>query len=98
MTIIKLHKLLAALIEQGHGRKPVCIDKCTFTDPRESDGPMILPVCALDLKWVNDADDDGGIAVNKDGTERGHMTLVLGGGSYEYATSHPTVPGDVCQK
>jgi len=87
VTVNKLYELLSKLVKEGHGRKPVCIDKCTFTDPRESDGPMILPVCALDLKWVNDADDDGGIAVNKDGTERGRLTLVLGGGSYSYSDS-----------
>lgn len=82
MTVNKLHSLLCALIDEGHGRKPVCIDKATFTDPRENDGPIILPVCALEMKWVPDADDDGGIAINKDGSERGRTTCVLGGSSY----------------
>lgn len=83
MTVNKLYELLFDLVKKGHGRKPVYVDKATFTDPRENDGPMILPVCELELKWVLDADDDGGIAVNKDGTERGRTTCVLGGSSYE---------------
>lgn len=83
MTVNQLHKLLARLIAQGHGRTRVSIDKATFTDPRENDGPMILPVCELEAKWVPDAADDGGIAINKDGTERGRQTCVLGGASYE---------------
>lgn len=90
MTIAMLHRLLGAMVAAGHGRKPVCIDKATFTDPRENDGPMILPVCEMELKWVLDAGEDGGIAVNKDGTERGRTTLVLGGSSY----SPSTVSGD----
>lgn len=87
MTVIKLHKLLAALIAQGHGRKPVHIDKPTFRDNCESDGCVILPVCALDLRWINETDGDGGIVTNADGTERGRMTLVLGGSSYSYSDS-----------
>lgn len=89
MTVNQLSRLLFNLVETGHGRKPVCIDKASFTDPRENDGPMILPVCEIELKFVNDADDDGGIAINKDGTERGRTTCVLGGSSYSPVNGSP---------
>lgn len=82
MTLNKLHKLLGELIEQGYGRMSVAIDKESFYDPREGDGCTILPVCAVDSDWIVDADDDGGTATNKDGTERGRWTVVLGGSSY----------------
>lgn len=82
MTLNKLHKLLGKLIEQGHGRRTVGVDKQSFQDNRENDGPMILPVCEVDVEWINDADDDGGLAFNKDGTERGRTTIILGGSAY----------------
>lgn len=83
MTLNKLHKLLCDLIDLGHGRKQVCIAKESFRDNRESDGCTILPVCAVDTDWIVQADDDGGTATNKDGTERGRWTVILGGASYE---------------
>lgn len=84
MTLNKLHKILGKLIEQGHGRHRVSVDKQSFRDNREGDfSTMMLPVEVVDVQWINDADDDGGLAVNKDGTERGRMTVILGGSSYE---------------
>lgn len=43
---------------------------------------MILPVCVVDTQWIVEPDGDGGTAVNKDGTERGRTTVILGGSSY----------------
>jgi hypothetical protein len=83
MTLNRLHKILGRLIEQGHGRRSVAVDKQSFQDPRENDGPMMLQVCAVDVQWINDADDDGGTAINKDGTERGRTTVILGGCAYD---------------
>lgn len=83
MTLNKLHQFLGKLIEQGYGRRTVGVDKQSFRDNRENDGPMILPVCEVDVHWINDADDDGGLAFNQDGTERGRITVILGGSSYE---------------
>lgn len=86
MTLNQLYKQLGKLIEQGYGRRTVGVDKQSFRDNRENDGPMILPVCKVDVQWINDADDDGGLAFNKDGSERGRTTVILGGSAYERRT------------
>lgn len=80
MTVQRLHKMLGTLIEQGHGRKPVCVDKGTFRHPLEEDGATILDVveCA-GPKWIAMADDDGGPKFNQDGTESGKRVVVLSG-------------------
>ena len=83
MTLNQLHKLLGKLIDEGLGRRDVCIDKESFRDNRESDGCVILPVCKVDAYWVPQADDDGGTATNKDGSERGRTTVILGGSCYQ---------------
>lgn len=80
ITVAALHKKLTALVERGHGRKPVCINKETFQDNRESDGCVILGVEDLDGPiWIPNADDDGGHLENADGSESGRMTVVLKG-------------------
>jgi hypothetical protein len=83
MTLNQLHKQLAKLIAAGHGRNRVSISKTSFQDSRESDGCTILPVAVVDVDWIVDADGDGGRATNKDGTERGRWTVILGGCSYD---------------
>lgn len=83
MTLNELHKRLTKLIEQGHGRRRVSVDKPSFQDNRESDGCTILPICQVYAQWIPDADDDGGIATNKDGTEHGRVTVVIGGSTAE---------------
>jgi hypothetical protein len=83
VTLNQLHKVLGKLIAKGHGRRQVTVAKESFTDNRESDGCTILPISAVDLRWVLMADDDGGIAVRKDGRERGSTQVVLGGCAYE---------------
>ena len=82
MRVSTLHARLTKLIEQGHGAKPVCIDKSSFTDNREPDGCVVLPVAAATgPRWIANSDDDGGIKTNSDGSESGRMTIVLVGDS-----------------
>ena len=42
MQVRTLYALLGQLIEQGHGRKPVCINKRTFNHVLEDDGAVIV--------------------------------------------------------
>ena len=79
MTVAKLHRFLGAMIEAGHGRKPVTVNKRTFSHPLEQDGVSILNVHSAELDWIPQGDDDGGTKVNKDGTEHGKWNVVLTG-------------------
>lgn len=82
ITAAKLHRLLGEIVERGHGRKPVCINKETFRDNRESDGCVILGVEVIEGPiWIPNCDDDGGFAENADGSESGRMTVILKGGA-----------------
>ncbi len=82
ITVASLHKKLADLIAAGHGRKPVCINKESFTHPLENDGAVILGIESVKgPEWVGTCDDDGGIKVNADGSEAGRMTVILQGGA-----------------
>lgn len=82
ITVARLHKALTALIEQGHGRKPVCIDKSTFHHPLEGDGAVVLEVESVaGPAWISMSDDDGGAKLNGDGTESGRHVVVLKGGA-----------------
>lgn len=80
MTVARLHKILGSMIEAGNGRRPVCVDKESFYHPLEADGATILHVTDADAKTINMTDDDGGTAVNADGSERLRKVFVLGGG------------------
>lgn len=81
MTVAKLHRLLGEIVERGHGRKPVCIDKSTFHHPLEGDGALILGVESVEgPRWIYNCDDEGGVKENADGSESGRMTVVLKGG------------------
>lgn len=82
-TVNQLHKKLGKLIEVGYGRAMVVVNKPTFTDNRESDGCTNLPIADCSLTYIYLADDDGGIATNKDGSERGRMMCVLSGCSFD---------------
>lgn len=42
LTVNQLAKKLAKMIEDGHGKRYVSVDKSTFYDNRESDGVSIL--------------------------------------------------------
>ena len=80
MTVAKLHKLLGTLVEEGQGRRPVCVNKASFYHPLESDGVAILDVTEAKADTITMADDDGWTATNKDGTERTRKVFVIGGG------------------
>lgn len=80
MTVAKLHKLLGALVEEGQGRRPVCVNKDTFYHPLESDGVVVLDVTEVKTDAITMADDDGFAATNKDGSEKVRKVFVLSGG------------------
>lgn len=79
MTLNQLHKRLTKLIAEGHGRKPVCVSKTTFTDNCEGDGVTILPVAGVGVRRINMGDGDGGMKINRDGTEHTRSTVILAG-------------------
>ena len=87
MTLNQLHKQLSTLIQQGFGRRHVCIDKESFTHNLEGDGCTILPVCRVDTALIPQIDGDGWTITNKDGTERERFTVILGGASYAQSES-----------
>lgn len=80
MTINQLHKYLGKLIDAGNGRRRVCVDKETFYHPLEADGATVLEVNEAGMSYINNLDDDGGVKINKDGTESMTLVCVLGGG------------------
>ena len=90
-TVNQLHKRLGELVDAGDGRKYVAIDKASFTDNRESDGVRILNVHGIGLLCVNIADDDGGTAFNRDGTEKQQRMCVLVG------SDRATTNGEICE-
>jgi hypothetical protein len=79
MTLNQLHKIVSAQIAAGHGRCLVSVDKGSFQHNCESDGCTILALSGVAVGPVAVSDDDGGIATNKDGTERYRKTAVLYG-------------------
>jgi len=82
MTVQRLHKLLVQLIEQGHGRKPVCVDKGSFSSPLENDGVSVFDLETVDgPRWIEVADDDGGTKWRKDGSVSGRTVVILKGGA-----------------
>lgn len=82
MTVSKLHKLLGELIQQGHKRKPVCVDKPTFTDNCEEDGVVILDVSGVEVRPIPMMDEDGGTKIRQNGEECYRQTAVIYGGLY----------------
>lgn len=81
MNVNQLHKALSKLVAEGHGRKPVCVNKATFHHPLEMDGAVILDLKAIaGPSFVTMTDDDGGTKFNKDGSESGKYIVVLEGG------------------
>lgn len=81
-TVARLHKELGKLIEQGHGRKPVQINKQSFQHVLEDDGVVIMDIKAIEgPRWITEADDDGGTKWNRDGSEAGRRVVVLNGGA-----------------
>lgn len=81
-TVASLHRALGKLIDQGHGRKPVQINKSSFQHPLEDDGVIIMDVQTIAGPiWITEADADGGTKWNRDGTEAGRQVVVLQGGA-----------------
>lgn len=80
MTVARLHKMLGKLIEDGQGRRPMCVNKGSFYHPLEAYGATILEVTDATPKTICVADDDGWTAINKDGSEKLRKVVVLGGG------------------
>lgn len=78
-TVAKLHRELAKMIEQGHGRRIVCINKRTFVHPQEHNGAVVLEVAGLGIQWTSKCDEDGGQLFRKDGSEAGLKLCVLVG-------------------
>lgn len=92
MTVSRLHKLLGALIDAGHGRKPVLVDRATFSDPRDNDGLILLPPWAVQgPRWIPNADDDGGAKWNRDGSESGQRCVLIVGDCAEPDAPAPGV-------
>jgi hypothetical protein len=81
VTLNRLYRELGKLIDKGHGRKTVVIDKRTFTHPLEDDGCCMIDVEGVEPAFFNRLDDDGYTALNKDGSERTMSAVVLTGGS-----------------
>ena len=79
MTIGKFQKLLTDLVENGHARKRVCVQKDTFKHILEEDGAVILDVDSAGLMSFPMCDDDGGVKTLADGTESCHTALVIKG-------------------
>jgi hypothetical protein len=80
VNVAQLHKALGELLAAGHGRKPVCINKRSYSHPLEADGAVILEVDHVEgPRFIGMTDDDGGTKWNKDGTESGRMTVILNG-------------------
>lgn len=78
-TVAALHKRLGKLIEQGHGRKIVHVDKSSFQNNLEEDGCVIMEVAGLGVEWIRTIDGDGGTKYRSDGTEAGQTVLILAG-------------------
>jgi hypothetical protein len=79
MTIAKMHKLLGEMIQNGHGRKRVCVDKSTFRHPLEGDGAVILDVDSMEVVSFPMLDDDGFTKTRSDGSESCHTAAVICG-------------------
>lgn len=80
MTVNQLHRILTQMMAQGKARCPVSVYKTTFSDPREGDGCVILPVEGCKLKAVLRIDDDGGTKTDSRGRECYQETAVIFGG------------------
>jgi len=77
MTLNQLHKRLGKLIEEGHGRRKVCVDKETFTHNCEDEGVVILDVSGVGVETITIMVDDS--TERADGSERLRQTVVLVG-------------------
>jgi len=82
MTVQRLYAVLGELIDKGHSRKLVMINKSSFQNPQECDGAVIMGIESVDgPRWIPNADDDSGTKWNKDGSESGRRVVILKGGA-----------------
>lgn len=81
MTVRNLHRVLGKMIEAGHGRTRVLVNKDSFTHPLESDGCVMIDAHHVELKLIPMIDDDGGSALDSKGRERTIKALVIDGGN-----------------
>jgi hypothetical protein len=80
-TVNQLYDIVHKLVVDGHGRKPVYVDKQSFQDNREADGCVFMPALQGYLHTFPRMDDDGGIAERKDGSERTITAFLIVGHS-----------------
>lgn len=74
MKVKTLHAILGQMIADGHGHKPVAIDKSSFRHNCEDDGVLILEVYGVSgPKFIQ----SGEKPWREDGSEAGRMTVVL---------------------
>lgn len=83
LTVNQLHKITTKLLAEGHGRKPVCVSKNSYSHNCEEDGITILPVEDVMLQAIYLDDGDGGTKVNADGREATRATVVLYGWGFD---------------
>lgn len=81
MTVKQLYRRLETIIDAGHGRKHVCVNKQTFTHPLESDGACILEISAIEIQTFEMLDDDGWLKELADGSIGMRTCAVITGGS-----------------
>jgi hypothetical protein len=77
MRLTTFIKRLQALEAAGHGRAKMVVDKDTLWD-----GNGVFNICdvhSVGNDWINEADGDGGLIENRDGTERGRTCIVISG-------------------
>jgi hypothetical protein len=77
VTINQLNKLTSKLIEQGHGRRAVCVDKSKVTHPLEPDGCCVIPVTAAEIDVHEMMNDDGGVKELANGQTAYRTALVI---------------------
>jgi len=77
MTVKNLFNRLGKLIEEGHGRKTVCVDKSKVTHALEADGCCIIPVTSVEIDVHEMLDDDGGFKELANGQTAQRTALVI---------------------
>jgi len=82
LTVGSLHKIISKLVEEGHSRKPVSIDKSTFNHPLEEHGTTILRSYNVRLEPIAVMTDDGVIETGVDGTDNTRVTCIIEGFDY----------------
>lgn len=77
MTLNQFIKQLEKIRDEHGGRMQVCVDDDVFHKEAERLDGTIINITGATAERVLLADGDGFIEVNKDGSERTRMTLVI---------------------